>query len=292
MSSSKSINTQAIKKLDTDLWESADSFCADSRLTSQQGCIPMLEYVAIKTSEYLNTVPKEDRKRKGQFFTSPETAVYMASLFSLKNMHDEVNILDPGAGTGILSTALVQRLQSIPNIAKISLTCYETDQDVLSTLTANLDYIKKNCIKDFDYKVLEDDYILSQASDFEGTLLAKKSAQKFDFVIGNPPYLKVLKNNELALSMSSVVHGAPNLYFLFAAMSLFNLKTGAEMVYIIPRSWTSGAYFKAFRKYLFKHGKIEYVHLFDSRDKVFRQEQVLQETIIIKILKIFFPKYF
>ena len=72
---------------------------------------------------------------------------------------------------------------------------------------------------------------------------------------------------------------------MFAAMSLFNLKDDAEMVYIIPRSWTSGVYFKAFRDYFLHYGKLEHIHLFVSRDKVFSQEQVLQETIIIKVKK-------
>ena len=85
--------------------------------------------------------------------------------------------------------------------------------------------------------------------------------------------------------MDKVVHGAPNLYFLFASMSLFNLKHNGEMVYIIPRSWSSGAYFKAFRRYLLTEGKIEQLHLFASRDKVFDAEQVLQETMIIKVKK-------
>lgn len=94
-----------------------------------------------------------------------------------------------------------------------------------------------------------------------------------------------MRDNVAALAMPSVVHGAPNLYFLFAAMSLFNLKKYGEMVYIIPRSWTSGAYFREFRRYLFTYGKINNIHLFVSRDKVFDQESVLQETIIIKISK-------
>ena len=68
-------------------------------------------------------------------------------------------------------------------------------------------------------------------------------------------------------------------------MSLFNLKDGCEMVYIIPRSWTSGAYFKKFRKYFLSEGKLKHIHLFISRDEVFEKENVLQETIIIKIKK-------
>lgn len=65
-------------------------------------------------------------------------------------------------------------------------------------------------------------------------------------------------------------------------MSMFNLKADGEMVYIIPRSWTSGAYFKQFRKRFFEEGALEHIHLFVSRDKVFEKESVLQETIIIK----------
>jgi adenine-specific DNA-methyltransferase len=57
------------------------------------------------------------------------------------------------------------------------------------------------------------------------------------------------------------------------------------MVYIVPRSWTSGAYFKRFRQYFLTEGKLEHIHLFVSRNKVFDKEDVLQETIIIKVEK-------
>jgi adenine-specific DNA-methyltransferase len=85
--------------------------------------------------------------------------------------------------------------------------------------------------------------------------------------------------------MPEVCYGAPNLYFIFAAMGLFNLDNEGEMVYIIPRSWTSGAYFKRFRQYFLTEGKLEHIHLFVSRNKVFDKEDVLQETIIIKVKK-------
>ena len=85
--------------------------------------------------------------------------------------------------------------------------------------------------------------------------------------------------------MPEVCYGAPNLYFIFAAMGLFNLERDGEMVYIIPRSWTSGAYFKRFRQYFLTTGKIEQLHLFVSRKEVFDQEDILQETMIIKVKK-------
>ena len=109
--------------------------------------------------------------------------------------------------------------------------------------------------------------------------------KKYDFVIGNPPYMKIPKDAPEATAMPDVCYGAPNLYFIFAAMGLFNLDVDGEMVYIIPRSWTSGAYFKRFRQYFLAEGKLEHIHLFVSRNKVFDKEDVLQETIIIKVKK-------
>ena len=66
---------------------------------------------------------------------------------------------------------------------------------------------------------------------------------------------------------------------------MFNLIPNGELVYIIPRSWTSGAYFKKFRQKFLNGGILEHIHLFVSRNKVFENESVLQETIIIKMKK-------
>ena len=68
-------------------------------------------------------------------------------------------------------------------------------------------------------------------------------------------------------------------------MGMFDLCPNGELVYIIPRSWTSGAYFKKFRQKFLKDGVLEHIHLFVSRDKVFENESVLQETMIIKVRK-------
>ena len=104
-------------------------------------------------------------------------------------------------------------------------------------------------------------------------------------IIGNPPYLKIPKDAPEAITMPEVCYGAPNLYFLFLSMGIRNLKDNEELVYIIPRSWTSGAYFERFRTFLFRYCVIMDIHIFGSRDKVFDGETVLQETMIIKLRK-------
>lgn len=243
----------------------------------------MLDHVVDQTMIFLENMPKSKRKKKGQFFTSVETARFMADMFDLSECKKHISVLDPGAGTGILSIAFLERIMSMEPDISVSLTCYETDPEVLPVLKSNLQYAKGEYLDQIEYRVLEEDYILSQSDDFDENLLANEEPLKYDYVIANPPYLRVMRDHPAAMSMPKVVHGAPNLYFLFAAMSLFNLKNEAEMVYIIPRSWTSGAYFKAFREYLLTEGKIEQIHLFVSRDKVFNAEEVLQETMIIKV---------
>ena len=161
----------------------------------------------------------------------------------------------------------------------------ENDANILDLLYSNLEWACSHTTKDVSFRIVTDNYILSQMLEYNGMLGASPDADKFDMVIGNPPYMKIAKDAPEATAMPDVCYGAPNLYFLFAAMSMFDLKAGGEMVYIIPRSWTSGAYFKQFRKRFFEEGALEHIHLFVSRDKVFEKESVLQETIIIKAKK-------
>lgn len=244
----------------------------------------MLERIIEKTSQYIDNMPKKERKKYGQFFTSMETARYMASLFLIPEQKS-ISVLDAGAGSGILSCAMLELLDSIDGLDEIVITCYETDENVLPLLKENLLYAQTHSCKKVNVTVITENYITSQYLDFNHMIGGNWNPQKYDLVIGNPPYMKISKDAPEAIAMPEVCYGAPNLYFIFASMGLFNLKDEGEMVYIIPRSWTSGAYFKRFRQYFLSKGKLIHIHLFGSRNKVFDKEDVLQETIIVKVRK-------
>ena len=235
--------------------------------------------------KYIEQMPKSQRKKYGQFFTSKETAVFMAELFEVPVDKEQLHILDAGAGSGILSVALIERLQTIPRLQYIHLVCYENDPQIIELLRANLQWVCQHSTLRVDYEIREDNYILSQMLEYNGMLGAEPDPLKYDMVIGNPPYMKIAKDAPEAKAMPDICYGAPNLYFLFAAMGMFDLCPNGELVYIIPRSWTSGAYFKKFRQKFLKDGVLEHIHLFVSRDKVFENESVLQETMIIKVRK-------
>lgn len=232
----------------------------------------MLEPIVASTKSFVDEMPKAKRKAYGQFFTTELTARFMASLFHIDTSLKEIRILDAGAGTGILTAALLEKIVSYCYKGSVHLVCYENDDSVLSLLKENLNLLAKQC--KFTFEIRNDNYLTTNAID-----------EKFDYIIGNPPYKKISKDADETHAFEHVCHGSPNLYFLFLTRAIETLKDGQELVYIIPRSWTSGAYFAKFRKYLFSNCVIEHIHLFDSRDKVFGGESVLQETMILKIRK-------
>ncbi|WP_187107561.1 Eco57I restriction-modification methylase domain-containing protein [Fusobacterium ulcerans] len=242
----------------------------------------IIDYVINSTTEYTKHMSKELRKKSGQFFTSKETALFMASLFDLNKYKSEISILDPGAGSGILSAALIEHINKIKNINKIKLTCYENDNNILELLKNNLIWIAENSRIKVEWEIIPENYITNQRLEYNGINL---DSLKYDGVIGNPPYMKIAKTSTEAEIMSDVCYGAPNMYFLFMTMGMFNLTDDGELVFIIPRSWTSGAYFRKFRQKILNEGILEHIHLFISRDKVFEKETILQETMIVKVRK-------
>ncbi|MDR1028184.1 MAG: Eco57I restriction-modification methylase domain-containing protein [Clostridiales Family XIII bacterium] len=242
----------------------------------------MLEETYKATVEYFDLKGKSERKKIGQFFTSRATAEFMGSLFDAKS--ENVRIADPGAGTGVLSSALLDRIFELRQIKSIDLDLFENDEKVLSVLEENIARWKcaaeRKSIK-LHVTLTKDNFILYNRSKWHDELYRGE----YDFIISNPPYKKIPKSSPEAGVMGRIVHGQPNLYFLFMAMACKLLKIDGELVFIMPRSWTSGLYFKAFRQYFLSNMRIERAHQFVSRTRVFEHEDVLQETIILKAKK-------
>ena len=191
----------------------------------------MLNLIIENTDRFMNAVPKAKRKKYGQFFTNVTTAQYMASLFVFDTTKPLISLLDAGAGTGILSAAVVQKLIDDGYKGHIHITCYETDTRVLSLLEENLNIIKNNANVSFTVK--NENYITSQS--FGVNTFFQDDENIYDDVIGNPPYLKIPKDAVEAKSMPEICYGAPTLCFLFWARSIFNIKEKKEINNIITR---------------------------------------------------------
>ncbi len=105
------------------------------------------------------------------------------------------------------------------------------------------------------------------------------TAQPFDAVITNPPYFKLSKSDPRARAAERVVHGQPNIYALFMAVSAALLRPGGYGMFITPRSYAAGQYFSRFREFFFGRMRPRMIHLFESRREVF--DDVLQESLIL-----------
>ena len=245
----------------------------------------MINEIYNRTLNYLDNISKEERKEIGQFFTQPSIAIYMASLMTINK--NSIRILDAGAGSGILTSALCQKCLENNNIENIEVVAYENNETVLPLLRESMELIStimEENNKNFIYQIVSENFILYNENFWKG-IEEKEDEELFDIVISNPPYKKIRKNDNEAIVMKDIVHGQPNIYFLFMAMSAKLLKDDGEMIFINPRSFTSGAYFKEFRKWFLDNVKITDIHLFNNRGNVFKSDKILQETLILKAKK-------
>ena len=233
----------------------------------------------------------EERKNKGQFFTPKEVSIFMAKLVSI-NQH-EIKVLDPGAGTGILVASLCEVMKSINQDGNIKMIidAYENDPNLLPLLEAVLQEClneMNNLGYDVEYNIYEQDFILHNAIYFSKELPDPWASEKppyYDIVISNPPYYKINKNSPHSIAMKKLIYGQPNIYALFMALATNLLRDGGEGVFITPRSFCSGLYYKKFREWFLNNTTIDHIQIFESRKDIFDSDGVLQENIILKITK-------
>ena len=148
----------------------------------------LLDFAIQTTNQYIEQIPKSQRKKYGQFFTSKETAIFMAGLFDVPADKTTLHILDPGAGSGILSIALLERLQGIPQLRSVHLFCYENDLKVIELLKTNLDWVCQNSTIQVNYEIRENNYILSQIFCEWPQNLVKQRISPHFLITGTPNY--------------------------------------------------------------------------------------------------------
>lgn len=232
---------------------------------------------------YTQQVTTKHKKDNGQFFTPTEIARLMASYCDLTKT--TIRILDPGCGTAILTCALIEHLVETRNDIKlIDLVAYETDPDLISFSQKTLTYLKKWLLEKgikFQYLLHIHDFILDNAK----ALKENYNGDQFDLIISNPPYFKLAKNDEKTIAAKELVSGQPNIYSIFMGIAAKLLSENGELIFITPRSFASGKYFKAFRELFFNTVQIDKIHLFNSRKDTFNRDSVLQETVVIKAIR-------
>jgi adenine-specific DNA-methyltransferase len=224
------------------------------------------------------------RVAAGQFFSPSAIAHYMAHITG--ELENGMHILDPGAGIGILTSAICEKaLQQ--KIRKISVTCYESDPILYVlcrwVLARTQDILNEYGI-DISIELYQRDFVEAMAEKSTSLSLWSQDAHpkhSFDLVILNPPYFKVNQKDPRAYLVKEIAQGRTNMYTIFMSLAASTLTVGGRFVSITPRSFASGAYFKHFRQQFFNTIEPELIHIFDSRRSAFEEAEVLQENIIL-----------
>lgn len=237
--------------------------------------------------EYARSTSEIHKKESGQFFTPKQIADFMANLAKPKT--NKISILDPGCGTGILTCSLIEKLVEKSKITEIELTFFETDEDIVPNTQKVIEYLshwlnEKNIL--LKYTINQTDFILENSNVFNAsTLFGFSKGKQYDYIISNPPYFKISKTDKRAIAAKKLVYGQPNIYSLFLGVSAKLLNQYGELIFITPRSFAAGNYFKAFRQSFFNDVSISNIHIFESRNKMFKNDNVLQENIILRATK-------
>ena len=221
------------------------------------------------------------RAKMGQFLTPMPTARLMASMFGPQQPF--VQLLDAGAGVGSLSAAFaVEMCNRDERPRYLSITAYELDPMLAEYLEDTLAACRLECNRagvDFEFTVLQEDFIAAGTSMLRGDLFARKR-QEFDAAILNPPYRKIHSESQERRLLRTIGVETSNMYTGFLAIVSSLLVQGGELVAITPRSFANGPYFRPFRELFLRQMGLRRIHVFDSRETAFRDDGVLQENVI------------
>lgn len=245
-----------------------------------------------KEDDNLPTIELDEEENLAQYFTPPKIADFMSSLFDLNK--NKIRILDPGAGEGILSKAIINRIINEKiNVSEIEVVAIELDPKLLESLVSHYNEALKKCNKtgiDFNFKIINKDFIEYGFQEKNNSLFTKESELGlFDLIITNPPYKKIQNLSATRKYLNSLEAESTNLYTAFLSVASMLIKDGGQLVAITPRSFCNGTYFKKFRISLLKKFYFHRVHIYNKRDTAFNKDNVLQENIIY-LIKPFKPE--
>jgi adenine-specific DNA-methyltransferase len=210
----------------------------------------------------------------GQFFTPARAAALIASMPRLPET-GQVRLLDPGAGSGMLSAALVARLLTERPSLSVHVVAVERDHLIVPYLRKTLKACSLAGNGRVTFDIIEDDFIMAATGPEADPRMAEH-----DLVIQNPPYAKLAASSAHRIAVRKAGVDTPNLYAAFLALGAAGLKPGGQLVAITPRSFCNGPYFGAFRSYLLDNITLDRVHVFESRSTVFAETGVLQENVV------------
>ena len=246
----------------------------------------LLESAEIRRLRISRNIDKDQKSKFGQYLTSASIAKILASQFHI--LTGDIRLLDPGAGIGILTAAFVERIiQSPENVSSCQITAYEIEP----TFHAALEQTLAECCEALtkkkiaaDFSIVKQDFLSSEIEDITSPLFLS-SQHIYTHSIQNPPYKKIHSHSYERKILSSAGIDTVNFYSAFVWLTMLKLENQGELVAITPRSFFNGTYYKPFRQSFLREMALDTIHVFESREEAFSDDEVLQENVIFHAIK-------
>ena len=249
----------------------------------------MLALAVRNTAKLVREKSKSENIRLGRLFTKKETARLMAQMAEIDTGKNAYTILVPGAGTGILAAAMVERIcKDAPACRQIFVTCYENDERFIPMLEDNLERIRKKCRHDYGVRlyptVYRENYLTESKSHYTVTFF-DSVADKFDIIIENPPSELYLKNSPEAREVGGVTQQKIGAQYLFARLASTHLEEDGQLITVLPTTVATASELKGFRMQMAEALSLRKIHLFVGRQKNTKRAVPLGKNIVLSYSK-------
>ncbi len=230
---------------------------------------------------YTGLLPAEWRATNGVYYTPPALANRLLDQADRAGIDwTKAHILDPAAGAGAFLVPAVSRVLAAlddcaPAIAvqNINARLRGFELDAFAAWLAEV-YIEAAALP----VVIASGRRIGNLVEVRDSLDEPMCEDRFDLVVGNPPFGKVRLSPERRLRFARSLYGHANLYGVFMDLAIRLARAGGLVSFLTPSSYLGGEYFKSLRRLLGREApplEIDFVAL---RKGVF--EDVLQETVL------------
>ncbi len=161
----------------------------------------------------------------------------------------------------------------------MTLDAFELDESLHPALARTLAAYQR---EQLSVTIRPGDYIHAAVDSLTNDLFTT-AAPRYTHAILNPPYRKISSDSAHRAALRRAGIETVNLYSAFVALALAQLCESGQLVAIIPRSFCNGPYYRPFRDFLLDRAAIRHMHLFESRTTAFKDDEVLQENLIIRL---------
>lgn len=213
--------------------------------------------VGKETDEYYAEAGIEHRQALGQFYTGEPLR---KEVFNGLDLPRNAKILEPSVGSGLFVDDAIKR-------GYRDITTVEYDDTAFKKFSPGF--------QAKGVKTIQNDYLLAEFP------------EKFDAVIGNPPYFLFggkhpKMSDQVREKYRDYFTGNPDIYTLFLIKGLMDLKVGGVLSYVIPLSVLTSANYQKQRDYIHKNSVIEKIYKHKS-SKEFKDANV--DVMVLQLRK-------